>query len=167
MCYGPGWGGLALGVRMVGDLVWENEKESCFICMDFSASGRYFWNTRYGSAGLRINPEDVMFLEGFGLSLVYARFRYQWGISRRGWDSEYPSGYFLAGTYASSQTAAGLDYTYVFGRGRKGISVSAGVRKILGRRNTFHPDLVVGAESRPFVDPEPPLITAFSVKVEL
>ncbi|HKP94793.1 MAG TPA: hypothetical protein VJ385_03450 [Fibrobacteria bacterium] len=30
--------------------------------------GRYFWNTRYGGAGLRVNPDTRTFLDGIGLS---------------------------------------------------------------------------------------------------
>lgn len=155
------------GARLIGDLAFENEKESCFMCMDFSASGHYYWNTRYGSAGLRINPEDLVFWEGFGLSLGYARFQYEWGISETGWDSPYPSGYFLSGTYASHQATAGADYTYAFRKGRKGISLSLEMKKTLASSETFRPKMIVGSDISRFSPPERPLVTAFSVKVEL
>jgi hypothetical protein len=152
---------------LYGDAAWEEEQESCFfICMDYNMIGRYFWNTRYAAAGLRFSPDGFGFLDHFGLDLGYSLFQYHWGIAKRGWDSPYPSGYFLSGKYTSHQAVLGLDYEIPFRIKGLGFAVKAGVAKTLASYNTFTPLMLRNDTPREFDFPERPLGMSLSLKWE-
>ncbi len=158
---GQGW---RAGLR--GDFAFESAEESCFfICMDYNMIGRSFWNTRYGWVGSRLSPNGFGLWDGFGLEVGYARFQYHWGIAHKGWDSPYPSGTFLSGTYESHQATMGLDYVYGFRKACWGFTVEAGLRQTLAAKNEFTPLLVL--DDSQFQFPGRPLSGHISLSLEL
>lgn len=160
--------GAGLRWRLNGELAWDEAKESCFMlgCMDFSSTGRYFWNTHYSAAALHLSPLRGGWLGGFGAVAGLARFHYQWGVSEQGWDSRYPGGRFLAGEFKSHQAFIGADYTVSLVKACWGFALTGGLRQTVAARNTFTPRLLQG-ELKDFGFPAYPQAFHLSLALEL